>query len=132
MPQQPNPISLMLCDQVLFERGTQKPILVGVFTGIAAVGFPTEPQRIDAFVVLTDGQGDVTIRLSVVHLDTDQEIYVQPITVSFTDPLQVVNLRMRLRRLSFPAAGSYLFALSAGDVEIATRRVSVYLTGGSP
>ena len=73
MPQRPSAISLMLCDQVVFEQGTQKPYLLGVFTGVAADSFPTAPQRFDVFAALTDGQGDVRMTLSVVHLDTNQE-----------------------------------------------------------
>jgi hypothetical protein len=132
MAQRPSAISLMLCDQVVFEQGTQKPYLLGVFTGIAVDGFPTAPQRFDLFVALTDGLGAVTITLTVVHLDTDQEIYVQRIPVTFPDPLRVVNLRFRVRQLIFGAPGTYLFALTEGDQEIAARRVRVYQTGGSP
>jgi hypothetical protein len=132
MPQRPSAISLMLCDQVVFEQGTQKPYLLGVFTGVAADNFPTAPQRFDIFAALTDGQGEVRMTLSVVHLDTNEEIYSQKLTASFPDPLRVVNLRFRVRRLVFDAAGTYLFALMIDDQEIAARRVRVYQVGGSP
>ena len=132
MPQRPTAISLMLCDQVVFEQGTQKPYLLGVFTGVAADAFPTLPQRFDLFAALTDGLGEVTITLSVARLDTDQEIYSQKMRVRFPDPMLVVNLRFRVRRLIFDAPGTYLFALTVDDEEIAARRVRVYPTGGSP
>ena len=48
------------------------------------------------------------------------------LTVSFPDPLQVVNLRFRVRQLIYEAAGTYLFALIANDQELAARRVRVY------
>src|SRR5437879_11673689 len=96
--QKPRPISLMLCDQVIFEQGTQKPYLLGVFTGVAADSFPTAPQRFDIFAALTDGQGDVTMTLTVVRLDTNQEVYSQRMTVSFPDPLRVVHLQFRFRQ----------------------------------
>jgi hypothetical protein len=60
----------MLCDQVVYEQGTQKPFLLGVFNGIAADSFPAGPQRFDIFVALTDGLGEVPMTLSIVHLDT--------------------------------------------------------------
>jgi len=132
MTQRPSAISLMLCDQVIFERGTQKPYLLGVFTGVEIASVPTPPQRFDIFAALTDGFGDVTIILSVVHLDTNQEIYSQKITVRFPDPLQVVNLRFRVRQLIYDAPGTYLFALMADDHELAARRVRVYEGEGSP
>jgi hypothetical protein len=132
MAQRPSAISLMLCDQVVFERGTEKPYLLGVFTGVAVDRVPTAPQRFDIFAALTDGLGDVTMTLSVVHLETNQEIYTQKLTVSFPDPLQVDNLRFRVRQLTYAASGTYLFALTAGDEELAARRVRVYGSGGSP
>jgi hypothetical protein len=132
MAQRPSAISLMLCDQVVFEEGTQKPYLLGVFTGIAVDSFPTAPLRFDVFAALTDGAGDVSITLSVVHLETNEEIYAQQMTVHFADPLRVVNLRFRVRRLIFDAAGTYLFAFVANDEEIAARRVRVYQAGGAP
>ena len=132
MPQPPSAISLMLCDQVVFEQGTQKAYLLGVFTGVAAERFPTVPQRFDIFAALTDGAGDVTMTLRVVHLESDQEIYVQKMKVHFSNPLQVVNLRYRVRHLIYDAAGTYQFTLAVEDQEIAGRRVRVYSTGNKP
>jgi len=116
----------------LARQGSQKPYVLGVFTGVAADTLPTAPQRFDLFAALTDGQGTVTMTLSVVHLDTNQEIYSQGMTVSFPDPLRVINLRFRVRQLIFDLAGTYLFALMIDDEEIATRRVRVYQAGASP
>lgn len=126
MPQLPSAITLMLCDQVVFEQGTQKPYLLGVFTGVAAEQFPTLPQRFDVFVALTDGLGDVTIDLSVTHLESNQEVFAQKMEVKFPDPLRIINLRFRFRQLVYEQAGTYLFALLVGDQEIAARRVRVY------
>lgn len=132
MKQLPKEISLMVCDQVVFEERTQKPYLLGVFTGVAASKFPTLPQRFDAFAALTNGQGSVTIKLSVVDLKTDQEIYAKSMAVDFPDPLRVVNVRLRVRELVYETAGTYLFTLTADGEEIAARRILVYDVGGSP
>src|SRR5437016_3865948 len=129
MPQQPSAISLMLCDQVVFEQGTKKAYLLGVFTGVAADRFPTVRQRFDIFAALTDGVGAVTMTLSVVHLTSDEEVYSQSMVVRFSGPLQVVNLRFRVREVMFEKAGTYRFTLMVDDQEIAGRRVHVYLAG---
>jgi hypothetical protein len=132
MSQRPSAVSLMLCDQVIFEEGTQKPYLLGIFTGVAVDGFPTPAQRFDVFAALTDGSGEVALTLSVVHLDVNQEIYTQQLAMRFTDPLRVVNLRFRVRQLIFEAPGTYLFALHVDEEEIAARRIRVYQTGETP
>jgi hypothetical protein len=135
MPQRPQAISLMLCDQVVFERGSHKPYLLGVFTGVAIDSFPSAPQRFDIFVTFTDGHGNVKMKLSVVHLETNEQVYALPLTVSFPDQLKVVNLRIRVRQLVYDAPGTYLFALTDDDDKdpvLAQRRVYVYEAGGSP
>jgi hypothetical protein len=128
MIQRPRGLGLTLCDQVVFEQGTQKPTLVGVFTGIAVDGFPSDAQRFDAFAALTDGLGDSTIDLIAIHLDTDRQVYAQSAEFRFVDPLTVVNLRFRVRQCSFPSAGAYVFALVVDGEEVAQRRIQVYLT----
>ena len=132
MSQRPSAVSLMLCDQVIFEEGTQKPYLLGVFTGLAVEIFPTPPQKLDVFAALTDGSGDVTMTMSVVHLEVNQEIYEQQLRVHFPDPLRLVNLRFRVRQVIFDVPGTYLFALTVDDEEIAARRLRVYQIGETP
>src|SRR5438874_1327412 len=119
--QRPGALGIMLCDQVLFEQGTQKPTLVGVFTGIAATGFPSVPQRFDLFAALTDGLGQGAVDLVVDRLEPEERITAHSLELSFPNPLHVVNLRFRFRELSFPAAGPYIFALQVDGDEIAQR-----------
>ncbi|MCI0463325.1 MAG: hypothetical protein L0Z62_40780 [Gemmataceae bacterium] len=125
LAQRPAAIGLMLCDHVLFEQGTQKPSLIGIFTGVAVEHFPGAP-RFDVFAALTDGLGAGIIDLVVIRLDTDEQIEAQSMEFTFPDPLKVVNLRFRFRRLTFPAPGTYVFALHVDGEEIAHRRVRVY------
>jgi hypothetical protein len=131
MIQPPKVIGLFLCDQVIFDRDTQKPCLIGCFAGKAVDDFPSGPQKFDVFAALTDGLGDVTMDLAVTHLETDQEIYSRQFPFRFPDPLRVIHLYFRVRTCEFPARGSYLFTLAMGEVEIASCRLRVYQLGES-
>jgi hypothetical protein len=126
MPQRPNALGLTLCDQVVIEQGTQKPYLLGVFTGMGVGTFPTIP-RFDVFAALTDGLGRVTICLSVTHMPTDRVIYAQKQELVFPDALRVMHVRFRVRALTLTEEGDHLFALLIDEEEIAARRVRVYL-----
>lgn len=126
MIQLPKSLSLMLCDQVIFEIGTQKPSLVGVFTGLACHAFPSTPRPFDVFAALTDGQGEGEFKLVVTNLGNDALIAEQTVSLSFSDPLTVVNFRFRFRTLSFPEAGTYMFELNCEDETICHRRIRVY------
>jgi hypothetical protein len=129
MIQLPKALGLTLCDQVLFEQGTQKPSLIGCFIGMAVDHFPSGPQKFDVFAALTDGLGEATIDLVVVHLESERQVYAQSMELTFQDPLKVVNLRIRVRTCAFPEAGSYVFALGVNGEELAQCRVKVYLSG---
>ncbi|HBI42045.1 MAG TPA: hypothetical protein DDY78_04185 [Planctomycetales bacterium] len=131
MIQPPKALGLFLCDQVIFDRDTQKPCLIGCFAGMAVNDFPSAPQRFDVFAALTDGLGPVTMDLTVTHLDTEEQVYTRIVTVAFSDPLRVINLRCRVGECFFPYPGSYMVALSVADTEIAHCRLRVYLRESS-
>jgi hypothetical protein len=127
MIQHPKPLSLMLCDQVIFELGTQKPSLIGVFNGLGCSQFPSTPRPIDVFAALTDGQGQGDFSLTVTHLETEYEIARQEMTMMFPDPLRVVNFRFRFQNLSFPKPGVYVFELFAEEEALCHRRILAFL-----
>ena len=129
MIQPPKAIGLFLCDQVIFERETLKPSLIGCFGGMAVNEFPSVPQRFDVFAALTDGIGTVTIDLTGTHLGTEDEVYRRSLVIRFPDPLRVLHFRYRVFDCKFPIAGVYLFALSVAEVEIVACRVRVYQRG---
>ena len=123
--QKPRSLAFVLCDQVLFDHDSRKPMLVGIFSEIRVDRFPCFPPRFDAFAALTDGLGRGTISLLVMQVSTDEEMSVQSAEIEFTDPLVSVNLRFRFRQLSFPDPGAYIFSLLADDEEVAQYRVEI-------
>jgi hypothetical protein len=127
MLQPPKALGLFICDQVIFDRDTQKPSLIGRFAGMGVGEFPSGPQRLDVFAALTDGLGAVTIDLTVTHLDTEEQDYARGVVVEFPDPLRLIQLRCRVGDCSFPDPGSYMVTQSVADTEIAHCRLRVYL-----
>jgi hypothetical protein len=130
--QRPSALGLMLCDHVVFEHGTLKPTLVGIFTTLASEPFPSVPRPIDVFAALTDGLGRMVLDLVVTRLEDDQQISAQSVEQEFRDPLQVVNVCFRFRSLSFPAPGQYLFQLLAEGEPVCHRRLRVRPSGDEP
>jgi hypothetical protein len=128
MTQLPKSIGLFLCDQVMFERDTQKPSLIGCFTGLAVRRFPSAP-KFDVFSALTDGVGRGKVDLVVTRLNTEEQIYVRSVQVQFPDPLRIIRLRFRIRDCSFPEPGWYHFALSVEGTELANCRLQINRKG---
>jgi hypothetical protein len=126
----PIAIGLMLCDQVIVDKDTQKPSPIGIFTGLGVEDFD-EPQRLSVFAALTNSRGDAKMELVIFHLETGDQIYQQTYAVRFSDPLQVVNIITRVRRAVFPGSGWYDVVLRIGGEPIAQRRLRVYQIHGS-
>jgi len=115
----------MLCDQVIVDKDTDKPSLVGVFTGLSVNDFD-EPQRFSAFVTLTNGRGNATLELVCNRLDTGEPIYRQKYAIVFPDPLAVVNVNIRIRAIVFPEPGWYDFEMWVNGEIVGRRRIRVY------
>lgn len=109
----------------IVDKDTNKPCLIGVFTGLAVEDFAT-PQRFSAFTALTNGRGNQLIDFVGMRLDDGDQIYKRTYSVTFPDPLIVVNLSIRVRNIVFPEPGWYDFVLRAADEPIAQRRLNVY------
>jgi hypothetical protein len=127
MIQRPRALGLFVCDQVIFEVGTGKPSLIGIFTGISCSEFPSVPRPFDVYAALTDGQGEGQFSLRVINLENELALADQSMTIAFPDPLQVVYFKFRFRQLSFPQAGFYVFELLAEDEPVCHQRIKVYL-----
>ena len=122
----PIAIGLMLCDQIIIDKDTNKPCLIGVFTGLAVHDFE-EPQRFSVFLCLTNGRGQVELELTGVRLDNGESIFRQTYETSFPSPLSVVNVSIRIRSIQFPAAGWYDFVVRAKGELIAQKKIRVYV-----
>jgi hypothetical protein len=122
----PRAQGLTLCDYVMREEGTRKMSLVGTFTKIGADVFPFSAEPLCVFSTLTDGLGKGTLELTITSLTTDEEIYSFQRTIEFPNRFVDVRVLFRLRDVSFPEEGFYLFSLSVDTDTIAQRRVRVY------
>ena len=121
----PIAIGLMLCDQVIIDKDTNKPCLLGIFTGLAVEDFK-ESQRFSVFLTLTNGRGHVKLELICLRLDNGEPIYDQTYNTVFPDPLTLVNVNIRVRSIRFPVPGSYDFLIRANGELIAQRKIRVY------
>jgi hypothetical protein len=60
------------------------------------------------------------------RLDTGDEVFSQTVDITIPDPLRVINVHIRVRRVVFPAAGVYEFAILIEDAVVGRRRLRVY------
>src|SRR5581483_6360636 len=107
MSRTPTTIGLLLCEQVIIEEETRNQTLVNCFTQRIGRSFPTDPIPFVVFTLLTNGQGETPLELMVYRMEDFEEIYRRAITVTFSNPVQVVRCVLRVRDCSFPSPGLY-------------------------
>lgn len=125
MAQIPTVIGLLLCEQVIIEERTHNVTLVNCFTRCNLAVHPSEQQRFTVFAALTDGFGDIELKLVVQRLETQEEIYHSSRMLRFPDRLQEVRFLFRVTNCPFATAGFYDIILFAEGAELARHRIRV-------
>jgi hypothetical protein len=122
----PTVLGLIICEQVIFDRDTNNPSLINIFSGMRVQGFPSEPKSLSLFTTLTNSEGNGTMEVRCVHIDTQDEVYCQAYPLSMTARRVLQNIRIRVSGLEFKAPGWHeFFLLIDGDI-VGQRRFRVY------
>lgn len=117
---------LVVCDQVIREAGTGKHSLIGIFSHIGASRFPAMHPRLAVYLALSDGLGNVPIRIAIVDARDSTRCLVQAETqVPFQDPRVVAEAAIDFPNLVFPTPGDYRVQLYADDNLLMERRLMV-------
>lgn len=128
MDTHPVTTGLLPANQVIVDRATLKPSLVGIFSGLGVEGFPSSSQRFSVWSPLTHGAGSGRIELWAFSSRTREQIYLQGGTIRFSDVTDVVYTSFRVRTIRFPHPGYYIFRLFIDDIPVprAVCRLRVY------
>jgi hypothetical protein len=113
MVQLPIVVALVPCHLVIVEESTRNITLVNAFQRLSFTEFPSPPYPFAVYAVLTDGLGDMELRLAVSETDTLDEIYGRSSSIRMADPLRQQRMWWRIRSCSFPEPGRYQISLLA-------------------
>jgi len=123
--QRPSALGLFLCDQVIVDRDSGRRTPFNLFEAVNCTEFPVTLKNFDVYANLTDGQGRMRLALIVSDVETGDQILNHTVAIELPDPLAVAHVRFRLRDVSFPTAGQYLFELSVEGEIICHRRLNL-------
>jgi len=118
-------VSLLICDQVIDDKLTNKKTAVGLFNTVLVPRLPTVIQQMTVLASLTEIETRVTLELRLVR-DADNEVLFHTHgPVEAPSPLATVDLVFSLHGVRIAAAGQYAFEmLCAGEV-LGRRRFQV-------
>jgi hypothetical protein len=119
---------MLLCDTVIQDAQTIKKSLIGIFTRVNVVAFPTI-LNFSVFARLTDAEGKYRFRLEVVNLSQNKTLISLPPTdaLEACDQLAFVELVVNVQGLPILELGKYEFQLWGNDVYLGRTTMDVVL-----
>jgi len=113
---------LKLCQHAIVEETTRNVTLVNCFRKLPFAAFPAEASRFFVCAVLTDGQGDGKLRVTIMSLEDGDDVWTRSWDVTFLDPLAERWFLLPVDDCTFPQAGKYEVGLTI-DGEPAARTI---------
>lgn len=122
----PCALALGVCDLIYRDRGTGKRFILGCFSVLHATDFPAVHPALCLYLDLTNGRGQVNIKVQIIDTDELREpIWVGESVVDFADPRMVAELDFIVGGLRFPEAGEYRVQVYADNQFLVERRLLV-------
>ena len=123
----PTLVSLLLCDQVIDDKLSNKKSAIGIFNTILVAKVPTVIHQMAILASLTEIARRVEVELRLVRDNDDAVLFSGKGAVDAPDPLAVVDLLFAMQGLQIPEPGQYAFELLGGGELLGRRRFQVRL-----
>lgn len=122
----PYALAMVVCDYVWRDPYSGKNTIIGTFSSIGGPTFPWQHPIISVYVSLTDGRGDVPVRIELVDCDELRDpVLGQTLTVTFPDPRAIAEVVFLVQNVIFPEPGEYRLKLFAHEEFLMERRLFV-------
>lgn len=118
-------VALLLCDQVIDDRLTNKKSAIGLFNAIVVPTLPTRVPQVSVMATLTEIRTRCPLELRLLR-DTDNQMLMR--SQGFVDSpgmLAIADLVFSLHGVMFDRAGQYAFELLCDDQLLGRRRFHV-------
>ena len=128
----PSGLAIMVCDQVIEDKLTNKKSLIGIFNSIAHPRYPARHPALCVFVSLTEGHQTCQARLRIVREETTQAVAEVRGPIEFPDVNLVVEMAFNFVGLEFPEPGLYAIEFYCDDTLVLERRFHALLIQAPP
>ena len=128
----PTLVSLLICDQVIDDKNSNKKSAIGIFNMILVGKLPAVIHQMAILASLTELAGKVELELRLVRDSDAAVLFGGRGAVEAPDPLAVVDLLFAMTGIQIPAAGQYAFELLCNGEILGRRRFQVFLRPPPP
>lgn len=105
----PTLVSLLICDQVIDDKLSNKKSAIGLFSMIVVPQMPAAIHQMAVLASLTEISGKTQVELRLMRDADNLPIFSSQGYVNAPNPLAVVDLLFHLRGIRIQAAGQYAF-----------------------
>ena len=121
----PTLVSLLICDQVIDDRLSNKKSAIGLFNAVLVPSLPTRLYRLAVLATLTEITGRTPLQLRLMR-DEDNSVLMQTHGhVDAPNPLAMVDLVFAMQGIPVAKAGQYAFELLSEGELLGRRRFQV-------
>jgi hypothetical protein len=121
----PSLVSLLICDQVIDDRLTNKKSAIGLFNTVLVRQVPATIHQMVVLAALTEIQGEIGVGLRLVRDADNATLFHAQEKVRAPDPLATVDLLFGLHGFQLAHAGQYAIELMSGTALLGRRRFRV-------
>lgn len=128
----PTLVSLLVCDQIIDDKITNKKSAIGLFNAVIVPKCPAAIQQMFVLASLTEIESRVVVQLRLVR-DADNEVLFETHgPIEAPSPLAVVDLVFGLQGTQIPSQGQYAFEMLCSGEVLGRRRFQVMLRPPRP
>jgi len=120
-PEQPECLSIIICDDIYRDEATKKLILVGTFNQIGVPSLPCMHPRMSVMFTLTNARGRQDLALSIEHEETGEQVIEMSGPFEMDDPLAILDINVVLQNLRFLRPGKHWVVLKAQGAIVCQR-----------
>lgn len=123
----PTLVSLLVCDQVIDDKLSNKKSAIGIFNTILVSKIPTAIHQMAILASLTEINGRVELEIRLVRDADNAVLFSGRGAVEAPDPLAIVDLLFAMQGVQIATPGQYAFELLSGGEILGRRRFQVIL-----
>lgn len=126
-PPKPELKAIIVCDNIIVDKRSNKKSLIGLFDRIYIHRFPTTYRPVYVYVAFSDASGDYRFHLEFYSL-TENKLLVKSSPVGpihYPDRFKLNDIIMELPPLPFPGEGDYEMRVFANDQILGQRTINV-------
>jgi len=128
----PYMVAAVICDVGVVDPSSGKKNLIGIFTRLGAVTFPSK-RPMSLYVKMSDAAGEYPFKVELVRLNSDEIIATAEGKINAVSRTEYVDFLINFPPLIFSGPGRYEFRVLTSDMFVGSTFLdAVLIDGGSP